>query len=324
MRARRWRPHPPSSTARAAPRASRPPAPLRRTSPDAGDARGRSLRCHQWMPAAVADPPIVQAAPSVADRVAAGKAARSAVPRSSHATWAAPPDRRNPVDVVEGESVGRVPELVPIRYGRMMASPFTFYRGAAAIMAGDLAGTPTSGIEVQLCGDAHLSNFGVFAAPDRRLVFDLNDFDETLTGPWEGDVKRLAASPEGAGRARGFKRRERRDVVVTAVAEYRQTMRTFSVMRNLEVWYARVDVDEFFESLGAGNAVDVRAARRGLDKARAKERVRALAKLTERVNGSVRIVSAPPLIVPLAEMLGDAGTRDLREEMRGLLRSYQR
>src|SRR3954451_9065358 len=188
------------------------------------------------MSAATAIAPANGATSGVPERMERGKAARRAVPRRSHAAWVAAPDRRNPVDIVEQESEGRVPELVPIRYGRMLASPFTFYRGAAAIMAADLAGTPTSGIDVQLCGDAHLSNFGIFAAPDRRLVFDLNDFDETHEGPWEWDVKRLAASLEIAGRDRGFKRRERRAVVAAATRQYREAMRRFAGMRNLEVW----------------------------------------------------------------------------------------
>src|SRR3954469_15919723 len=248
---------------------------------------------------AVTDPPTVQAAPDVGERVAAGKAARRATPRAAHASWVSAPDRRDPVDIVEAESVGRVPELVPIRYGRMMVSPFTFYRGAAAIMAADLAATPTSGLEVQLCGDAHVSNFGVFAAPDRRLVFDLNDFDETLPGPWEWDVKRLAASLEVAGRDRGFKGGERRAVVTASVREYRQAMRAFAEMRTLDVWYARTDVDELMARLP--RSADARTVRRAVAKARAKDNLRAVSKLTERVNGTVRIVSAPPLVVPLAE-----------------------
>src|SRR4051794_961725 len=178
-----------------------------------------------------------------AERVATGRAARAATPRTSHAALEVA-DGRDPVAILEEQATSRVPELVPIRYGRMLVSAFTFYRGAAALMAGDLAATPTSGITVQLCGDAHLSNFGVYAAPDRRLVFDLNDFDETLPGPWEWDVKRLAASLEIAGRDRGFKHRERRVVVTAATRSYREAMRSFAAMRNLEVWYARVNVDD--------------------------------------------------------------------------------
>jgi uncharacterized protein (DUF2252 family) len=164
----------------------------------------------------------------ITERAAAGKEARTRVPRSAHAGWEAPADRADPVALLEGQATTRVPQLLPIRYGRMAVSPFTFDRGAAAVMAADLAGTPTSGLEVQMCGDAHLSNFGVFAAPDRRLVFDLNDFDETLPGPWEWDLKRLAASFEIAARDNGFKHKDRRRVVLTVVGTYRESMREFA------------------------------------------------------------------------------------------------
>jgi hypothetical protein len=187
--------------------------------------------------AATATRPAPQTGPPTAEeRRQRGREARARTPRSSHADWSPAEDRPDPVELLHADDATRVPELVPIRYGRMLVSPFTFYRGAAGLMAADLAATPRSGIDAQLCGDAHLSNFGVYSAPDRRLVFDLNDFDETLPGPWEWDVKRLAASLEVAGRDRGFKRRERRDVVVTTVAEYRQAMRAFSVLRNHDVW----------------------------------------------------------------------------------------
>jgi len=275
------------------------------------------------MPAAVADPPIVQAAPSVADRVAAGKAARSAVPRSSHATWAAPPDRRNPVDVVEGESVGRVPELVPIRYGRMMASPFTFYRGAAAIMAADLAPTPASGIEVQLCGDAHLSNFGVFAAPDRRLVFDLNDFDETHTGPWEWDVKRLAASLEIAGRDRGFTNKQRRAAALASVAGYREAMRRFAAMTNLEVWYSRLDFEDLIaEFAPTATARQLQAVRRTTKKAQRKDNAAAVARHTEMVDGRLRFVHDPPLIERVEELLADHEAHELEAGIQKMVGDY--
>jgi uncharacterized protein (DUF2252 family) len=221
--------------------------------------------------------------------------------------------------------VTRVPELVPIRYGRMLASPFTFYRGAAGIMAADLAGTPASGLDVQLCGDAHLSNFGIFAAPDRRLVFDLNDFDETLRGPWEWDVKRLVASLEIAARDRGLKRRDRRAVVASSARAYRGAMREFAGMRTLDVWYARLDVDDALRDLGgAVRASDVRAARRTAARARAKDSTRAMAKLTERVNDSTRIVSAPPLVVPIAELVPTDDTRDIEAQIMALLARYQR
>jgi hypothetical protein len=170
---------------------------------------------------------------------ARGKAARAELPRSAHAGWEPAPMRRDPIDLLEDQAQTRLPELGPIRYGRMLASPFTFFRGAAYLMAADLADGPRTGIYAQLCGDAHLSNFGVFAAPDRRLVFSLNDFDETLPGPFEWDVKRLAASLAVAGRDRGFTDATRRAVVRAAVGEYRTTMARFAEMRNIHVWYAR-------------------------------------------------------------------------------------
>src|SRR6201992_896556 len=170
----------------------------------------------------------------VTERAAEGKAARSVAPRSTHGEWTPPGNPKDPVAIIEAQDATRVPELVPIRHGRMSASPFTFYRGAAAVMAADLATTPTSGFRVQPCGDAHLSNFGAFAAPDRRLVFDLNDFDETLPGPWEWDVKRLAASFAIAARERGFKPSRCEAAVMRAVRTYREAMREFASLGNLE------------------------------------------------------------------------------------------
>src|SRR5213078_4596220 len=179
--------------------------------------------------------------PSRVEREAHGRAARSEVRRKAQGAFEPAPDRPDPVDVLERQAASRVSELVPIRYGRMLVSPFTFYRGAAAVMAADLAASPNSGLRVQLCGDAHLSNFGGFASPDRELVFDLNDFDETLPGPWEWDVKRLAASIEVAGRSRNFGGKLRRRIVRRAVAEYREAMRRFALMKAMDVWYARMD-----------------------------------------------------------------------------------
>ena len=189
---------------------------------------------------------------STADRQAVGRSARVAVPRGSHGWWAPQPHRRDPVELLEEEAATRVSELVPIRYGRMLTSPFAFYRGAALLMAADLAGTPRTSLKVQLCGDAHLSNFGGFAAPDRRLVFSVNDFDETLPGPFEWDLKRLVASCAVAGRANGFSPEER-DVVNLAVCRsYREAMRGFAQMRTLDTWYARFDVDELSREWDAG------------------------------------------------------------------------
>src|ERR1700742_1398633 len=218
---------------------------------------------------------------TAAESAAEGKAARSAARRSSHAGFEVAADREDPVAILERQAEARVPDLVPIRHGRMAASAFAFYRGAAAVMAADLATTPTSGLRVQACGDAHLSNFGAFAAPDRRLVFDLNDFDETLPGPWEWDVKRLAASFALAGRDRGFKRGERSAALLASVRSYREAMRAFAAEGDLDVWYARLDVEESMGKIEAADPGAVRRFERGIAKARAKDSQRAMEKLTE-------------------------------------------
>src|SRR4029079_12138391 len=186
---------------------------------------------------------------SVGERVARGKAARSEVPRSRHAEFAPAAHRPDPVDLLQSQAESRVPELVPIRYGRMLVSPFTFYRGAALVMAADLAASPHSGLQAQLCGDAHLSNFGVFASPDRRLVFDLNDFDETLPGPWEWDVKRLAVSFVVAGRENAYSAKQRKMIVLETVGAYRKAMRESASKPSLDVWYARIEVDALMSEL---------------------------------------------------------------------------
>jgi uncharacterized protein (DUF2252 family) len=269
------------------------------------------------MPATTAQPP------TSAESAAAGRFARRAAPRSEHGGWAPEAGRRDPVEILREQDASRVPELVPIRHGRMLASPFAFYRGAAAIMAADLAATPTSGLRVQLCGDAHLSNFGVFAAPDRRLVFDLNDFDETLAGPWEWDVKRLAASAEIAGRDRGFTSARRKAIVRGAVRSYRETMRHLATMRHLDVWYARIDVEDALAQIAPrASDADVRAARGVTAKARAKDSSRALAKLTERVDGELRFRSEPPLLERLEDLLPDSEARVVDDDLRALLDEY--
>ncbi|UGS38650.1 DUF2252 domain-containing protein [Capillimicrobium parvum] len=259
------------------------------------------------------------------DRIAAGRAAREAAPRSSHAGWQPAPDRRSPMDLLEDEGRTRVPELLPIRYGRMLASPFTFYRGGAAIMAADLAPTPVSGLKVQACGDAHVLNFGTYAAPDRKLVFDVNDFDESLPGPWEWDVKRLAASIEIAGRARGQRRKECRGLVADTARAYREAMRTFAEMGNLDLWYTRIDEDALIRDFSPGGSGKADATlERARAKALSKSSLRAVAKLTERVDGRVRIVHEPPLIVPIAELLPADDVRDVESWMERLLKRYQR
>ena len=249
-----------------------------------------------------------------------GRAARADTPRSSHADWDPPADRRDPVELLVEQATTRVPELVPIRYGRMLVSPLRFFRGAAAIMAADLATTPTTGLTVQLCGDAHIANFGGFAAPDRRLVFDLNDFDETLPGPWEWDVKRLAASVEVAGRDRGQPAERRAAAVLGTVREYRTAMRMFAEQSNLDVWYARMDLEGLQDRFGA----DAAKLQNVADKAQRKDSARALTKLTRRVGGRLRFISAPPLLVPVEELLPTDEAHDQTERIGGLVESYAR
>jgi uncharacterized protein (DUF2252 family) len=259
---------------------------------------------------------------TVEERAARGKAARSQVPRSSQAAWEPSAARRTPEEVLLEQAADRVPELVPIRHGRMLASPFAFFRGAAALMAADLAATPDSGLVVQLCGDSHLSNFGGFAAPDRELVFDINDFDETARGPWEWDVKRLAASIAVAGRELGVAPAARREAVQAAVRSYREAMREFATMRNLELWYARLDVARILSHVGDRVTRQERSAfKRRVAGARTKDHLRAMSKLTRRVEGTVRIVSRPPLIVPIEELYPDDGAE---EQVRALIRVYRR
>jgi uncharacterized protein (DUF2252 family) len=237
-----------------------------------------------------------------------GREARQRVPRSSHADWRPSPDRTDPVEILGTEDLTRVQSLVPVRYERMLASAFTFYRGAAVIMAADLAAAPDTGLRAQLCGDAHLSNFGVFQSPDRRLVFDVNDFDETLPGPFEWDVKRLAASIAIGGRDRGFKRRERRRAVLRSVAAYREAMAEFASMRKLELWYSRGDIGEISRALESeASDADRRRLAKNVAKARGRDSLRALSKLTEVRDGQIRIASRPPLLMPIEELAANEG-----------------
>ncbi len=259
---------------------------------------------------------------SVAERAAQGKAARVEVPRGVHGEWVAPSGRRDPVELLEEQAASRVPELVPIRYGRMLVSPFTFYRGAAYLMAADLAGSPRTGLSVQLCGDAHLSNFGGFAAPDRRLVFDVNDFDETLPGPFEWDLKRLVASFAVAGRDLGFPREQRRGVNLAVTRAYREAMRDLASMKTFDLWYSRVDAEALVaEFQSSASAKRRKVMEKNLAKARAKDSLRAFSKLTTIVDGEPRIISDPPLIVPIEEL---GGGRDIEELARGVIRGYRR
>jgi uncharacterized protein (DUF2252 family) len=255
---------------------------------------------------------------------AAGKAAREGSPRGAHGDWHPAADRRDPVEVLEQQAESRVQELVPIRYGRMLVSAFTFYRGAAAIMAMDLAVTPESDLRVQACGDAHLSNFGAFAAPDRRLVIDVNDFDETLPGPWEWDVKRLAASFEIAGRDRGFAAKETRAAVIAAVRAYREAMRSFAEMRNLDVWYARLDVETLLGEIAkVADRKQVRKAERSAAKAGKKNSLKAFDRLVHEVDGEPRFSSDPPLLVPMRELLPGNQLQKLEGRLEAVLASYR-
>ena len=263
---------------------------------------------------------------SPADRVALGKAARAAVPRSSHAVFDPPADRPDPVALLEEQGSSRVPELVPIRYGRMLASPFSYYRGAALPMAADLATTPVSGLTVQACGDAHLSNFGMYASPERKLLFDVNDFDETLPGPWEWDVKRLGTSLEVAARDNGFGRKDRRQIVLAAVGRYRSAMRQLAGMNNLDTWYVDVDVREFQrEFAGQMNARQRQAIETATAKARAHDSKQALAKLCTEQDGQLRIVADPPLVVPIMDLLPeDLDRAGMETELHVLIGEYRR
>jgi len=242
---------------------------------------------------------------SVEEHAARGKAERAQIPRAAHGAWEALPYRPDPIALLEEQAKTRVPELVPIRWGRMLVSPFAFYRGAACVMASDLAGTARSGLRAQLCGDAHLANFGVFGSPERRMVFDINDFDETLPGPWDWDVKRLAASVEVAGRDNGFSKSARSDIVLTTIRAYREAMRDFVALHHLDVWYASLDWEETLVRLrsevGRGR---LSVTERNVAKARAKDSLQAYEKLTRVVDGRRRIVSEPPLIVPMDEFMG--------------------
>jgi uncharacterized protein (DUF2252 family) len=251
-----------------------------------------------------------------AERAVRGKSARAEVPLESHAAFDPPPDRPDPVALLEEQATTRVPELVPVRYGRMMVSPFTYYRGAALPMASDLSTTPVSGLSVQACGDAHLSNFGLFGSAERRLVFDVNDFDETLPGPWEWDVKRLAASMEVASRDNGFPAKKRRQIVSNTVSRYREAMRMFAGMSDLDVWYASADMDElraqFADQLKARQR---KAVDKGLTKARTRDSMQEVGKLTEMVDGKPRIISDPPLLVPIDELIPAETDRESLEAL---------
>ena len=261
---------------------------------------------------------------SVAERVSRGKAARSEVPRARHAVFEPSSHRADPIELLERQDRTRVPELLPIRYGRMLASPFAFYRGAAKIMASDLAATPRTGLTVQCCGDAHVANFGVFASPERQLMFDVNDFDETLPGPWEWDVKRLAASMAIAARQNDFALKYQDRIVAGTVEEYRSAMARFAAMTNLDVWYAHLDVESALAELGPHiNAGVVMQTEKALSKARMNDSLAASAKLTRLVDGEPRIVADPPLIVPIDDLAQGSERDDMFDALHEQLRSYR-
>ena len=252
-----------------------------------------------------------------------GRAARLRFPREAHGDWAPAMARPDPVAVLRDQAATRLQELIPIRYGRMIVSPFTFYRGAAAIMAADLAPTPDSGIIVQACGDAHISNFGGFAAPDRRLIFGPNDFDETLPGPWEWDVKRMAASVEVAGRDVGLPADRRTRLVEASVREYREAMRGFARVSHLDVWYERINASELVDRFGGKLGTKGRIVfAQPFAKARQKTSLRAVTKLTEQVDGKPRFRSVPPLLVRFADLHDPADPRAEADYVRDLLKRY--
>ena len=261
------------------------------------------------------------------ERAAQGKEARRRAPRRSHASWRPAEDRPDPIVLLEEQAAERDPSLVPIRYGRMLSSPFAFYRGSALLMASDLSRTPASGLRAQVCGDAHLMNFGLYESPQRRLVFDINDFDETLPGPWEWDVKRLAAGFEIAGQAVGLKSKTRREILLECVRAYREAMAGFAESRAIDVWYAHLDSDMVLEALRPAHC-DLSKdlciqVERTFNKATGKDSLRALSKLTQEVDGVPRIRSAPPLLVPAEELLQGEERERFSLAVQSALESYR-
>ncbi len=259
--------------------------------------------------------------PSIEERVLRGREARRKVSRASHGEWAPAPDRHDPVDLLVEQNARREADLVPVRHGRMMVSPFTFYRGAARVMAHDLAVSASSGLNVQLCGDAHLSNFGLFASPERTLVFDLNDFDETLPGPFEWDVKRMAASFTIAARHNGFKRKHVVAAATASVETYRTSMAAFADMRTLDVWYAHLSVEDILDQVRSSTVR--KNAQKIADKARMKDSIQALSKLATVVDGQYQIVSQPPIVIPLRELAARMDPVEVAKGVHGMFREYR-
>jgi uncharacterized protein (DUF2252 family) len=262
--------------------------------------------------------------PTPEERRAAGKALRARAPLDGHAEFSGTSTSRDALRLLEEQAGDRLPELGPIRYGRMLLSPFAFYRGAARVMAADLARGPRTGLTVQMCGDAHISNFGLYGSPERRLVLDANDFDETLPGPFEYDVKRLVASLVVAARAKGLKRKQRRALAVAAGRRYRETMAEFAETRDIDVWYSRMDADELREKLAPELDPGPRQRMtRAMEKARTRDTMQAFGKLTEVVDGRLRIRAEPPLLVPLRDVLPETEEHDLESRFRALIRQYR-
>ncbi|MGA2838482.1 MAG: DUF2252 domain-containing protein [Acidimicrobiales bacterium] len=262
--------------------------------------------------------------PTPDERAAHGRKARELVPRSRHGEWETPADRTDPLEILALQATTRVPDLVPIRYGRMAASPFAFFRGAAAVMAADLALEEHSQLDVQLCGDAHLVNFGGFASPERDFIFDVNDFDETIPGPFEWDLKRLAASVEVAARSRGFDDALRRSLVAGSVRGYREAIRDFATMGNLGIWYSKLDGDHLTARWGnqAGKAVMANLTAQ-VAKAKSKDHLRAVAKLTEEVDGKLRFRADPPLLVPADQLFDPDHSTEVVTSLLGALSEYR-
>jgi uncharacterized protein (DUF2252 family) len=252
-----------------------------------------------------------------------GQELRKVAPRSSHGEWNAPADRPDPVELITSQNESRLQFLVPIRHWRMSQSPFAFYRGGAKVMAHDLATTPSTGVHVQICGDAHLSNFGVFGSPERDLVFDLNDFDETLPGPWEWDVKRLAASFAIAARHNEYDAKDERDLPRRVAATYREAMHQFAEARYIDVWYAQLDFGDIYEAFA--DQLTKKQRQRGdrfIRKARSKDSLHAFDKLAEQTDDGYRITSQPPLIIPLREVPRRAGPKKIAALLRAEFGAY--
>ncbi len=259
--------------------------------------------------------------PSPKERAATGKTLRKAVPRSSHGSWLPPSGRPDPVDVITSQDTDRLQWLVPIRHGRMAESPFAFYRGAAKIMASDLAHTPRTGLFAQICGDGHLANFGSYASPDRRQVFDVNDFDETLPGPWEWDLKRLATSVVLAGRDNEFDDADITPATLRSVSGYREAMAQFAAARTLDIWYLQLDLDRIDQALPTKK--DRKRVSKSAAKARSRDSLKALSKLAEKVDGKYRIKSEPPLLLPLRDLAGSQDPDEIRREVTASLAGYR-